>query len=278
MKTTFDINRFYNLMRYEVLSESRNFLLGLLGLTMGMTFYFCFIFYSIKDCAWSDRFDSIYLQCENAAHFMFFLVMFMAGCMIFKNMLTKQHRISFLALPASNLEKFLARFLWTNVGYLLILVFATIFADMLLALFSLCLGEGVHGSVTFAICERLFSGNGCLRIASKRLPDFYFYLWMTTVALFLQSSWTFIGTLFRKNAWLWAICLEVLFGSMFVVLMDNMPMFISSFYSLLYDVIDVRWMILVHSVLGIAASALLYWGSYKLFVRMQVINNKWVNI
>ena len=65
---------------------------------------------------------------------------------------------------------------------------------------------------------------------------------------------------------------------MFVVLMDNMPMFISSFYSLLYDVIDVRWMILVHSVLGIAASALLYWGSYKLFVRMQVINNKWVNI
>ena len=209
---------------------------------------------------------------------MFFLVMFMAGCMIFKNMLTKQQRISFLALPASNLEKFLARFLWTNVGYLLILVFATIFADMLLALFSLCLGEGVHGSVTIAICERLFSGNGCLRIASKRLPDFYFYLWMTTVALFLQSSWTFIGTLFRKNAWLWAICLEVLFGSMFVVLMDNMPMFISSFYSLLYDVIDVRWMILVHCVLGIAASALLYWGSYKLFVRMQVINNKWVNI
>ena len=51
MKTTFDINRFYNLMRYEVLSESRNFLLGLLGLTMGMTFYFCFIFYSIKDGA-----------------------------------------------------------------------------------------------------------------------------------------------------------------------------------------------------------------------------------
>ena len=55
-------------------------------------------------------------------------------------------------------------------------------------------------------------------------------------------------------------------------------MFISSFYSLLYDVIDVRWMILVHCVLSIAASALLYWGSYKLFVRMQVINNKWVNI
>ena len=278
MKTTFDINRFYNLMRYEVLSESKNFLRGLLGLTMGLTFYFCLVFYSIKDAAWLDRFHNIYLQCENAAYFAFFCVMFVAGCMIFKNMLTKQQRIAFMALPASNLEKFIARFLWTNVGYLLIVILSIIFADILLALFSLCLGEGVHGYVTIAICERLFSGNGCLRIASKRLPDFYFYLWMTTVALFLQSSWTFIGTLFRKNAWLWAICLEVLFGSMFVVLMDNMPMFISSFYSLLYDVIDVRWMILVHSVLGIAASALLYWGSYKLFVRMQVINNKWVNI
>lgn len=278
MKTTFDINRFYNLMRYEVLSESKNFLRGLLGLTMGMTFYFCLVFYSIKDAAWLDRFHNIYLQCENAAYFAFFCVMFVAGCMIFKNMLTKQQRIAFMALPASNLEKFIARFLWTNVGYLLIVILSTIFADILLALFSLCLGEGVHGSVVFAICERLFDGHGCMRISGNRLPDFYFYLWMTTVVFFFQSSWTFIGTLFRKNAWLWAICLEVLFGSVFVVFLDSEPFWFTSFYSSLYDAIGVRWMVLSHSVLGLAASAMLYWGSYKLFVRMQVINNKWVNI
>ena len=204
--------------------------------------------------------------------------MFVAGCMIFKNMLTKQQRISFMALPASNLEKFIARFLWTNVGYLLIVILSIIFADILLALFSLCLGEGVHGSVVFAICERLFDGHGCMRISGNRLPDFYFYLWMTTVVFFFQSSWTFIGTLFRKNAWLWAICLEVLFGSVFVVFLDSDPFWFTSFYSSLYDAIGVRWMVLSHSVLGLAASALLYWGSYKLFVRMQVINNKWVNI
>lgn len=278
MKTTFDINRFYNLMRYEVLSESKNFLRGLLGLTMGMTFYFCLVFYSIKDAAWLDRFHNIYLQCENSAYFAFFCVMFVAGCMIFKNMLTKQQRIAFMALPASNLEKFIARFLWTNVGYLLMVILSTIFADILLALFSLCLGEGVHGSVVFAICERLFDGHGCMRISGNRLPDFYFYLWMTTVVFFFQSSWTFIGTLFRKNAWLWAICLEVLFGSVFVVFLDSDPFWFTSFYSSLYDAIGVRWMVLSHSVLGLAASALLYWGSYKLFVRMQVINNKWVNI
>lgn len=278
MKTTFDINRFYNLMRYEVLSESKNFLRGLLGLTMGLTFYFCLIYYAVKDSPSPEKFQNIYLQCENAAYFAFFCVMFVAGCMIFKNMLTKQQRISFMALPASNLEKFIARFLWTNVGYLLMVILSTIFADILLALFSLCLGEGVHGSVTFAICERLFDGHGCMRISGNRLPGFYFYLWMTTVVFFLQSSWTFIGTLFRKNAWLWAICLEVLFGSVFVVLLDSEPFWFTSFYSSLYDAIGVRWMVLSHSVLGLAASALLYWGSYKLFVRMQVINNKWVNI
>ena len=278
MKTTFDINRFYNLMRYEVLSESKNFLRGLLGLTMGLTFYFCLIFYAVKDSTSPEKFQNIYLQCENAAYFAFFCVMFVAGCMIFKNMLTKQQRISFMALPASNLEKFIARFLWTNVGYLLMVILSTIFADILLALFSLCLGEGVHGSVVFAICESLFDGHGCMRIAGNRLPDFYFYLWWTTVVFFLQSSWTFIGTLFRKNAWLWAICLQVLFGSVFVVLLDSEPFWFTSFYSSLYDAIGVRWMVLSHSVLGLAASALLYWGSYKLFVRMQVINNKWVNI
>ena len=278
MKTTFDINRFYNLMRYEVLSESKNFLRGLLGLTMGLTFYFCLLFYAVKDSTSPEKFKTIYLQCENAAYFAFFCVMFVAGCMIFKNMLTKQQRISFMALPASNLEKFIARFLWTNVGYLLIVILSIIFADILLALFSLCLGEGVHGSVVFAICESLFDGHGCMRIAGNRLPDFYFYLWMTTVVFFLQSSWTFIGTLFRKNAWLWAICLQVLLGCVFVVLLDSEPFWFTSFYSSLYDAIGVRWMVLSHSVLGLAASALLYWGSYKLFVRMQVINNKWVNI
>lgn len=278
MKTTFDINRFYNLMRYEVLSESKNFLRGLLGLTMGLTFYFCLIYYAVKDSPSPEKFQNIYLQCENAAYFAFFCVMFVAGCMIFKNMLTKQQRISFMALPASNLEKFIARFLWTNVGYLLMVILSTIFADILLALFSLCLGEGVHGSVVFAICERLFDGHGCMRISGNRLPDFYFYLWMTTVVFFFQSSWTFIGTLFRKNAWLWAICLKVLFGSVFVVFLDSEPFWFTSFYSSLYDAIGVRWMVLSHSVLGLAASALLYWGSYKLFVRMQVINNKWVNI
>ena len=200
MKTTFDINRFYNLMRYEVLSESKNFLRGLLGLTMGLTFYFCLIFYAVKDSTSPEKFKTIYLQCENASYFAFFCVMFVAGCMIFKNMLTKQQRISFMALPASNLEKFIARFLWTNVGYLLMVILSTIFADILLALFSLCLGEGVHGSVVFAICERLFDGHGCMRISGNRLPGFYFYLWMTTVVFFFQSSWTFIGTLFRKNA------------------------------------------------------------------------------
>ena len=127
------------------------------------------------------------------------------------------------------------------------------------------------GSVVFAICERLFDGHGCMRISGNRLPDFYFYLWMTTVVFFFQSSWTFIGTLFRKNAWLWAICLEVLFGSVFVVFLDSDPFWFTSFYSSLYDAIGVRWMVLSHSVLGLAASALLYWGSYKLFVRMQVI-------
>ena len=40
MKTTFDTNRFMNLLKYEIFTESKGFARGAIGLTVGLAFYF----------------------------------------------------------------------------------------------------------------------------------------------------------------------------------------------------------------------------------------------
>ena len=158
MKTTFDTNRFMNLLKYEIFTESKGFARGAIGLTVGLVFYFMANLYFHKEMLMSnlDYFDVMYENFSGGAICVGFALMMVAGCSIFKNMITKQQRINFLSLPASNLEKYLARFIWVNIGYLVIFIISLCLSDILLAIFSAVLGLGVHGSVAAVFFEHFF--------------------------------------------------------------------------------------------------------------------------
>ena len=278
MKTTFDTNRFMNLMKYEIGAESRGYLRGLLGLTVAMAFYFMANLYSHKEFLMSniDYFDVMYESFSDAAVFMGFALMMVAGCSIFKNMITKQQRITFLSLPASNLEKYLARFIWVNIGYLVMFIISLCLSDILLAFFSAVLGLGVHGSVAAVFFEHLFDSAPRWINGSMLNPN-YFYVMLFTVFLFMQSSWTLCGTLFRKNAWLWTLCLQVLLGTTNAMVVSGNSCIAAAWHEF-YMTVGKELFFWIHILFAIAASVLMYWGSYKLFCRMQVVNNKWINI
>ena len=127
------------------------------------------------------------------------------------------------------------------------------------------------------------------------LPGYYLYVLMTTFALFIHSSWTILGTLFRKNAWLWTICIQVGLGTLWgvigiffnllsglgftqmqVIVIDNPSLDI--FFVNIYNLIGIKPMFWIGIVTGLSLASLMYWGSYRLFCRMQVINNKFVNL
>ena len=280
MNTTFDINRFKNLARFVIVSEHRNFMRGLIGFTVAAAFFFGFNFYLKKDSLlfYPDSTEFIYGNLAGVAAFMGFMIMLVAGCSLFKNMLTKQQRIAFLSLPASNLEKYLVRLLWSNIGYFLLFVIGICLADALLALFTISLGFGVPDSVVGAICRVLFSHDSSpIRVEGIMLPHYYVYVLMTTFALFIHSSWTFLGTIFRKNAWLWTICIQVATGTLLGVYVIGNPS-IGIFFDNLYHLIGVKPMYWTGIAIGLSLASLMYWGSYRLFCRMQVINNKIVNL
>ena len=96
-----------------------------------------------------------------------------------------------------------------------------------------------------------------------------------TFFAFNYAFWIFCGTLFRRNAWLLTLASQVVIG--FVVIMIFRVLSFPSIGNLLnessaltlaYLFIAIAWVVI----------ALMYWGSYRLFSRMQVINNKWLNV
>ena len=278
MKTIFDTNRFMNLLKYEIFTESKGFARGAIGLTVGLAFYFMANLYFHKEMLMSnlDYFDVMYENFSGGAICVGFALMMVAGCSIFKNMITKQQRINFLSLPASNLEKYLARFIWVNIGYLVIFIISLCLSDILLAIFSAVLGLGVHGSVAAVFFEHFFE-SAPLRINGSLLNPNYYYVMLFTVFLFMQSSWTFFGALFRKNAWLWTLCLQVLFGTSWAMIVSGDSCIAAAWFEF-YKAVGKDPFFWIHIIFAIAVSVLMYWGSYKLFCRMQVVNNKWINI
>ena len=278
MKTIFDTNRFMNLLKYEIFTESKGFARGAIGLTVGLAFYFMANLYFERGLLMETplAFMNLYSNLAGMALFVGFALMMVAGCSIFKNLLSKQNRITFLSLPASNLEKYISRFIWVNVGYAIMFVIAVIFADLLLALFSLMLGLGVHGSVTITLFAELFESKTVLY--SRILNPGYFSVMVCTIMLFMQSSWTLLGTLFRKNAWLWTLCIQVFLGTSWAMAISGSDSFLSQLWLSFYSTLGHDLFFWMHVILGLAASALMYWGSYRIFCRMQVINNKWLNV
>ena len=274
MKTIFDTNRFMNLLKYEIFTESKGFARGAIGLTIGLAFFFMTKLYFERGLLQEIP---IYSNLADVALFVGFVLMMVAGCSIFKNLLSKQNRITFLSLPASNLEKYISRFIWVNVGYAIMFVIAVIFADLLLALFSLMLGLGVHGSVTVTLFAELFESKTTV-LYSRILNPGYFSVMVCTIMLFMQSSWTLLGTLFRKNAWLWTLCIQVFLGTSWAMAISGSDSFLIQLWLSFHSTLGHDLFFWIHVILGLAASALMYWGSYRIFCRMQVINNKWLNV
>lgn len=285
MNTTFDINRFKILMKYEYVNESRKMLRTMLAMSLALSIIFGFQLYSEKDAiigfvtgriVYGPGYSLVEKYYHNFAMILllsWFGVAFADACGVFKNMLTKQQRISFLALPASNLEKYLARFVWINVGCFAVCILAAIIADAAQALFSILIGIGAQDSVmkTFYV---MFFEEMDFRAAGHVYSIWYPRIFMAALYLFAHSFWTLGGTVFRKYAWLWTAAIQIAGFAIFVKITDGDVM-LFSWMKEYVDIATFYWTGVI-SMCGLAI--LQYFCSYKVFKRMQVVNNKWINL
>lgn len=294
MNTTFDRTRFVKLLKWEMMTERKDYMRFAIGIALTLTFLFCATIISryfddvngyTEDLIIMFKKSTVMIL-SNLAWTVYLFAIFLGASFVFKNVATKQQRIAFFSLPASNLEKFLVRLFHVMIGYPLCFLVALAFADIMQLFLSFILLKGPDYSVVVKMITMLYSPiyneisgeviKGCLLFPHGfTLVGVMESLSYLTFFAFNYAFWIFCGTLFRRNAWLLTLASQVVIG--FVVIMILRVLCFpsignslneSSALALAYLCIAIAWVVI----------ALMYWGSYRLFSRMQVINNKWLNV
>ena len=132
----FDINRFGSVLKWNALMTKKEILTN----TASMTFAFVVLAVvqvmssrNKSDMVVADNFNSF----TSFALFVFLIICSIGGCWIFNNMKTKEQRITFKMLPATDLEKFVARALYATIVWWLMAFVAFCLADLFRMLVSL---------------------------------------------------------------------------------------------------------------------------------------------
>lgn len=285
MNKVLDFHRLAMVLRWDALSNWKKYVRNTLGLAFVFSFIcICFQFNwrSNGYVTYHDVKDLYLGNVSGLFMFMSFIIFFFCGSRIFINMKTKASRSLFLMLPATNMEKFISRLLYTVVGTSLMIFASWMIADIIQFVFSLFLTPGMQGSLVARAFEQLFLKNNfdsshfVVRNGTSVLGQtFPVGMFLLSLTLFTHSFFTLGGTVFRKSATLLTIC------SSFIL------MFLTALISSFVDADVLRHLVqsMEPNTFGwlmvnvfLLLSVFNYWASYKLFTHMQIINNKWFSI
>mgnify|MGYP004629856489 FL=1 len=287
MNKTFDLHRFGMVLRWDLLTNWKGYFNRIAGLAIGIILLSISMLYSFPHSYFIVERDlGNYYECRMTGFLAAIVILFffVSACNIFGNMKTKLQRESILMLPANNLEKYAARFLMMSVGSILMMLIATLVADFVQFILSFFMTPGYHASIIGSslsqIYETTVAGNNPISIlAWHEKIDAAMLGWS-----FLTMIYSFCllgGTFFRKQP----IILTAVSGIIIFMIIGNCGRKLEEwgafdfFNHLNYDnPATSLCMAIFWSVVFLALAAGSLWTSYKLFTRMQVICNKWINI
>lgn len=288
MNKTFDLHRFGMVLRWDLLTNWKSYFYSIAGLAIGIIMLSISMLYSFPHSHFIVEGDLGNYYEGNMTGFLAAIVIlffFISPCNIFSNMKTKLQRENFMMLPANNLEKYAARFLMMSVGSILMMLIATLIADFVQFVLSFFMTPGYHASIIGSALSQIYkaatnTGDNLICIlAGQYKIDAAILGWS-----FLTMIYSFCllgGTFFRKQP----IILTAVSGIIIFMIIGYCGSELEEwgafdfFKHFNYDnpgtslCIAIFWSVVF---LGLAAFSL--WASYKLFTRMQVICNKWINI
>lgn len=215
------------------------------------------------------------------------------GCWILNNMKTKEQRITFKMLPASDLEKYLARVIYITVVWFAIGILTFCLADICRML--ICLISGTHGA--HSIIPYAFNIINHIEMTERGIDhyliyafniifiddhiemterDMDYYLIIASIygwVFWAHSLYVLGGAFFRRRQFILTSCVHFLLG--FIAL------FLSRYKgSVIIDPDDthINVLLCIYPFIAFAIALFNWWLAYKLFKRSQVINNKWINL
>ncbi len=206
----------------------------------------------------------------------YLIVVIISGTWIFANMQTKAQRTTVKLLPATDLEKFLVNFLAVTLGAAVMAIVAFCIADIVRIVVCLIFGIdhvaiGLPYFIQMIFTDTDFAGSSVN--AGRIFPtavNFTALGW----CLWAQSLYVLGGTVLRRYQFVITSAVHVLLFIAFAVVVSYGSGNVET------TVMD-EGLAPVFYAIGtvLAAIAVLnWWLSYRIFKRMQVINNKWINL
>lgn len=273
------------IIRWDCLTYAKRYIGITLGLSIAAILYYLLQLHSLQSTinhGGEEFFHEFFLH--KMAGFTFFLVtmaFFVMAANIFANMKTRLQCERFLMLPANNIEKFIARALLVSVGSVLLAIVACIIADMIQLLFSFFLTPHHHESVILGCHELIARVNYSDHLVSAIVfkSNFRTISAAWTVIILCHSFCILGGSLFRKHP-----VLMTFFAGIIILFFIGYSVYELAewgFFDIFPNIADSykdTITTLLWFVGGLGIATFNYWASYKIFTRMQVISNKWINI
>lgn len=268
MNKTFDIKRLGMVMRWEIITRWKYYVSATIGCIIGYSLYCFIMLHNYSDYGSIEIAKHAYLEKVNV--FFIPMVIFpfyvMATC-IFDIMKTKNSRESFLMLPANKIEKYVSCLLTKLLGCPVLLAFILVGTDIIQLAFSFIQNPGFHISITFPVLKEWLDIPMFTRMQER---DFIFLSFF----IFAHSFCTLGGTFYRKMASLLTFATGLVLFLALSYIVTRLAIF-----GLIHFGEETSYIAsTIMCIFNLALSAFNYWASYKIFSRMQVICNKWINI
>lgn len=275
MNNNFQFSRLLMVMRWDMFTNLKSYLNMMLGMTFALLPFFIMQLYQLSKQyqLFPDTIDLSYWGMSQYVLMIFSIAMYMMATQIFMVMKTTGQREQFLMLPASNLEKYISRFLFSTLGAAVAMITAIVVSDLVQLIFSFLLLPGHHQSVclsTMALLWKIWTtfienidSTGALLLS----------LLIVTCGVLVHSFFILCGTLFRKHTIVVTTILFIAMTYLVIYVIESVPGTITT----CLNHGDNSWLfslLIAELLLG----GFQYWLSYKVFTRMQVICNKWINL
>ena len=276
MNNNFQFSRLLMVMRWDVFTNLKTYLNMTLGMTFALLPILIMQLYQLskQDQLSPDTIDLSYWGMSQYILFISSIAMYMMATQIFMVMKTNGQREQFLMLPASNLEKYISRFLFSTLGAAIAMLTAIVVSDFVQLIFSFLLLPGHHQSVCLSTVALLWKIWNVFIENIDSTRSLLLSLFIVVCVVCAHSFFILCGTLFRKHT-------VVVSGILFIAMTYLVIYVIESVSGSMTTWLMHGDSLLLDSLL-IAAELLLagfqYWLSYKVFTRMQVICNKWINL
>ena len=271
----FQFSRLLMVMRWDVFTNLKAYLNMMLGMTFALLPFFIMQLYQLSKQyqLFPDTIDLSYWGMSQYVLMIFSIAMYMMATQIFMVMKTTGQREQFLMLPASNLEKYISRFLFSTLGAAVAMITAIVVSDLVQLIFSFVLLPGHHQSVCLSIMALLWKIWTTFIESIDSAGALMLSLLIMTCGVLVHSFFILCGTLFRKHTIVVSGILFIVMIYLVIYVIESVPGTITT--CLMHG--DNSWIFCL-LIAELLLAGFQYWLSYKVFTRMQVICNKWINL